>query len=234
MSWATMTNSRTPSAASSSGFGHHFFDRLGGVLAAHFGNRAKRTQPVAALGDLQKGEMPRRDPQPRPVRQRPRRSRLKDGPLFVEAADQAVGHLGHLFAAEDADQVVDFGMVSSRASFSRSARQPETITPRVSPCCFRSSISRIVAYDSSRARSMKPQVLTTTKSAPTRLVHQPIAVQLQQAQHPLAVDQVLGAAQADEGVGPFFGARVLSRGSGNLGPGRTIDDGQQTDNSAKD
>ena len=47
---------------------------------------------------------------------------------------------------------------------------------------------------------MKPQVLTTTKSAPSRLVHQPVAVELQQAQHPLAVDQVLGAAEADEGV----------------------------------
>ena len=46
------------------GFGEHFFDRLGGVLAAHLGNRAERTQPVAAFGDLQKGEVPRRDPQP--------------------------------------------------------------------------------------------------------------------------------------------------------------------------
>ena len=48
---------------------------------------------------------------------------------------------------------------------------------------------------------MKPQVLTTTKSAPVGLVDQLVAVELQQAEHPLAVDEVLGAAEADEGVG---------------------------------
>ena len=46
------------------GLGDHFFDRLGGVLAAHLGDRAERAQPVAAFGDLEIGEMPRRDPQP--------------------------------------------------------------------------------------------------------------------------------------------------------------------------
>ena len=51
---------------------------------------------------------------------------------------------------------------------------------------------------------MKPQVLTMTKSVPSGSCNQPIAVELQQAQHPLAVDQVLGAAQADEGVGALW------------------------------
>ena len=32
---------------------------------------------------------------------------LKHGPLLVQPADQPVGHLGHLLAAEDADQVID-------------------------------------------------------------------------------------------------------------------------------
>ena len=65
------------------------------------------------------------------------------------------------------------------------------------------SISSIAANDSSRARSMNPQVLTTTKSAPVGSWHQLVAVQLQQTQHPLAVDEVLGTAEADEGVGAF-------------------------------
>ena len=47
---------------------------------------------------------------------------------------------------------------------------------------------------------MKPQVLTTTKSAPSGSLHQLVAVELQQAEHPLAVDEVLRAAEADEAV----------------------------------
>ena len=59
---------------------------------------------------------------------------------------------------------------------------------------------------------MKPQVLTTTKSAPLRLVHQLVAVELQQAEHPLAVDEVLRAAEADEGVAALrCAARKLIR-----------------------
>ena len=38
-----------------------------------------------------------------------------------------------------------------------------------------------------------------------RLVDQLVAVELQQAEHPLAVDEVLRAAEADEGVGAFVG-----------------------------
>ena len=54
----------------------------------------------------------------------------------------------------------------SRPSFCRSARQPDTITPRVPPCFLRSSISLIAAYDSAREASMNAQVLTTTRSDP--------------------------------------------------------------------
>ena len=103
------------------GFGDDFFDRLGGVLAAHLGDRAERAEPVAAFGDLQEGEVPRRDPQPGRVGQRLRRRRVEDGPLFVEPADQPVGDLGDLLAAEDADQVVDPGPLD-RAALPSAAR----------------------------------------------------------------------------------------------------------------
>ncbi len=61
---------------------------------------------------------------------------------------------------------------------------------------------------------MKPQVLTTAKSAPRGSVDQLVAVQLQQAEHPLAVDEILWAAEADERVAALRGAaRKLSRKS---------------------
>ena len=183
------------------GLGDDFFDRLGGVLAAHLGDRAERAQPVAAFGDLQKREVPRRDPQPGRVGQRMRRRRLEHGPLLGEPAEQPVGDLGDLLAAEDADEVID--LRAARRAATPSAARPGSRTrsrPAARPCRFSSSISSIAANDSCRAASMKPQVLTTTKSAPVRLVHQLVAVELQQAEHPLAVDEVLRAAQADEAV----------------------------------
>ena len=59
------------------GLGDDLFDRLGGVLAAHLRDRAERAEPVAALGDLQVREMPRRDPQPGGVGQRMGRRRVE-------------------------------------------------------------------------------------------------------------------------------------------------------------
>ncbi|GBD37172.1 hypothetical protein HRbin36_02302 [bacterium HR36] len=47
----------------------------------------------------------------------------------------------------------------------RSAKQPATTTARTRPRRFNSSISRITASDSCRAASIKPQVLTMTRSA---------------------------------------------------------------------
>ena len=42
------------------------------------------------------------------IRQRRRRRRLKNAALFVQPADQPVGHLGDRFAAENPHQVIDF------------------------------------------------------------------------------------------------------------------------------
>ena len=62
---------------------------------------------------------------------------------------------------------------------------------------------------------MNPQVLTTTSSAPSGCGNHPVAVQLQQPGHPLAIDEILGAAEADQGEGAgggFLGARTHWRG----------------------
>ncbi len=79
------------------------------MLAAHPRDRAERAQPVAAFGDLEEREVPRRDPQPGRVGQRVRRRRVEHGPLLSKSAQQPVGDLRNFLATEDADQVVDPG-----------------------------------------------------------------------------------------------------------------------------
>ena len=207
-----MFSSRTPSAASSlasamtSSIGFvACLPRILGIAQ----NVHSRSQPSEIF---KKREVPRRDPQPVAIRQRPRRRGAKDRPLLVQPADQPVGDLGHLLAAEHADQVVDLrarrpAALPCRARPGSRRRSRPAMCPRR----FSSSISWIVANDSCRARSMNPQVLTTTKSAPCGSRTSSIAVELQQPQHPLAIDEVLGAAEADEGVRAFALARRGNR-----------------------
>ena len=183
------------------GFGHDVFHRLGGVLAAHLRNRAERAQPVAAFGDLQKGEVPRRDPQPVAIVQRPRRGRLKHRPLLVQPADQPIGHLGHLLAAEDAHQVVDLGQrlqqlfllaLGQAAGDDHAADVPLAL--QLEHLVDRGV--RLVAGPLDEAAGVDDDEIGAG-----RLADQLVAVELQQAEHPLAVDQILGAAEADERIG---------------------------------
>ena len=61
---------------------NHFLDRLGDVLAAHLRDGAVGAEAVAALADLQVGEVPRRDPQAGGVFERAHRSGAEQRPLF--------------------------------------------------------------------------------------------------------------------------------------------------------
>ena len=109
MSWATITSSRTPSAASSRASASTSSIGLVACLPRILGiaqNVHSRSQPSEIF---KKGKVPRRDPQPVAIRQRRDWRRLEHGPLLVEPADQPIGDLGHLLAAKDADQMVDVG-----------------------------------------------------------------------------------------------------------------------------
>ena len=57
----------------------------------------------------------------------------------------------------------------------------------------------MTASDSCRAGSMKPQVLTTTTSAPSASGVEGVAVLGELAEHALGIDEVLRTAEADEG-----------------------------------
>ena len=146
---------------------HHLLDRLGGVLAAHLGNRAERAQPIAAFGDLQVGEMAGRDSQSIGVGQSADRGRPEDGPLLPLIPDQPIGDPRDFLTTEDAHQLVDL-----RPTFQQFLLLPFGQTPRHDdaarpPLPLQPNISSIAANDSSRAASMNPHVFTTTKSAPS-------------------------------------------------------------------
>ena len=207
-----MISSRTPSAASSRASAMTSSIGLVACLPRILGiaqNVQSRSQPseifrnAKCLGVIRSRAR---------VGQRLCRRRLKDDPLLVQPADQPVGDLGDFLAAEDADQVVDLGHVR-RAALPSAARpgSPRRSRPAVRPAALSSSISSIAPNDSCRACSMKPQVLTIDEIGPFRLVDQLVAVELQQPEHPLAVDQILGTAQADEAVLPLHERRIAGR-----------------------
>ncbi len=182
------------------GLGHHFLHRLRVMFAAHFGNCAERTQPVAAFGDFQKREVPRRDPHAGCVGQRMRRGGVEDRPLFFESAQEPVGHLGDLLATEDADQVVDL-----RARIEQRLVLPLGEAARDDHAAkFAAAFEVEHLVDGGErflpGRLDEPARVDDGEVGAARIVDQLVAVELQQAEHPLAVDQVLGAAKADECV----------------------------------
>ena len=182
------------------GLGDDFLDRLGGVLAAHLRNRTERAEPIAALGNLQVREVLRRDPQTVAVGQCTNRRGSEHGPLLVEVPDQAVGDAGDLFAAEDADEVVDAGTVFEQLLFLSLGQAAGD------DHAARAALLLEGQHFVDRRKRLGPGPFDEAarvdddEIGPVRVAHQVVAVDLQQAQHPLAIDGVFRAAETDEGV----------------------------------
>ena len=182
----------------------HALDRLGHVLAAHVGNRAEGAKPVAPFGDLEVGEVPRRDAQPGAIVLGLHGRGSKKRALFAQAAQKAIGNLGDLFAAEDADHLVNLGKLL----------QQHVLLP------FRQAAGDDHAAHAAVALALEHFLDDRTGFLPGRvdepagvhdhqvgvlpLRHQREPILRQEPEHPLGIDQVLGAAQADEGQGPFY------------------------------
>ena len=147
--------------------------------------------------------MPRRDPQPLAIGKRLRRRGLKHGALLVEPADQPVGDFRHLLAAEHADDVIDLrALVEQRLFLALGQAAGNDHAPRAA------AAFQLEHFVDRRIRFLagpfdEPAGVDDDEIGPLRLVDQPVAVQLQQAEHPLAVDQILRAAEADEGISAF-------------------------------
>ena len=63
------------------------------------------------------------------------------------------------------------------------------------------------------AASIKPQVLTMARSAPSGSGTRRVAGLVQQIEHLLAVDQILGAAKRNQGKGFFHSSFLIFFGS---------------------
>src|SRR5205807_8283338 len=79
------------------------------VLAAHLGDCAERTEPVAPLGDLEVGVVTRGDPHPGGVFESPDGGRAEDAPLLALLGDGPIDDADDLLAAEHADDLIDLG-----------------------------------------------------------------------------------------------------------------------------
>jgi hypothetical protein len=186
-------------------FLHNRFDRLGGVLAAHLRDRTEGAQPIATFRDLQVTKVLRRDAQAIGIGEGPNRRRLKDRALFFEVTDQAIGDLGDFVTAEHAHQVIDAGAFDQQfffLSFGQAARDNHTARTASG---FElehlvDSRERLVARPLDEAAGVHDH-----KVGAVRVIDQSITVDLKQAEHALAVDQVFRTPQAHKGVAAFGG-----------------------------
>ncbi len=206
------------------GLGEHFFHGLGRVLAAHLGNRAKRAKPVATLGNFQIREMPRSDSQTIAIGKRPDRRRLKYQPLFVESVDESIGDFGHLLSAKHADQVVDVraaveqGLLFALGEATGNDHAAGAAAPLEREHFF-DRPERFIARPLDESAGVDDHEVGSLG-----LRRQAIAVELQQAEHALAIDQIFRAAEADKRI-----ASLVATGAGStLGGGTGGLDDRQT------
>ena len=123
---------------------------------------------------------------------------MKHHPLLLQTAQQPVGHLRDLLAAEHADQVIDL-----RPRFEQRLALPLGQTARDDHALELAAPFEVEHLIDGGKRLLprgldKPARVHDRKISPPRIIDQLIAIELQQPQHPLAVDEILRAAQADE------------------------------------
>ena len=185
-------------------------DRLAGVRPANAGDRAKAAQAVASLGDLQKREVPRRDAQPAGVLQRPHRRRLEEDAAIIRRQgcttavyEEASGGNADLVAGEDAHQLIDVGMPRQQVlavSLGQAAGDDDPAEAAL-PLQLQHFADDGVGFVAGVADESAG--VDDDEIRPLRFGHHAIAIQPQQAGHPLAVHEVLGAAQANQGIRAF-------------------------------
>ena len=139
------------------------------------------------------------------VGQRPAGGRAEHGPLLEQPAEQPVGRRGDLVAGENADQLIDVRDTAEQAllvAFRQAAGDDHAAAAAraLQPQHLLDRLVRFLAGVADESAGVDDHQI-----GPVRLADQPVAVQLQQPGHPLAVDEVLRAAEADQGVGALGG-----------------------------
>src|SRR5262249_49411453 len=118
--------------------------------------------------------------------------------LFHKPAEQAVGNFRDMLAAEDSDEVIDIWARLEQRIFLalREAAGYDHAAQFALAFQVEHFIDRRKRFGSSRFN--KTTRIDDGEVGAFRVVHQLIAIELQQAEHPLAVDEVLRAAKADK------------------------------------
>ena len=224
MSWATIISSRTPSAASSRASATTSSIGLVTCLPRICGiaqNVHSRSQPSEIFRNAKcRGVIRSRAVSG----QRVSRGRVEHHPLLVQPAQQPIGNLGDFLAAEDADQVIDSRSIHEQRLFlplGQAARHDHA--PQ-----FAAAFQLQHLVDGGErflpGRLDEAAGVDDHEVGAARIVDQLVAVELQQPQHPLAVDEVLRAAEADKGVAAFGrAARELGGEGGGHGAVETIE-----------
>ncbi len=205
------------------GLGHDHLDRFRDVLAAHLGDRTERAGAVATFRDFEIRVVPRRDPQPGAIVQGGDRRRPKQLALLAGSANQVVGHAVDLVAAENSDDVIDLGQLVEQC---RAKPLRQTAGDNHAP---RSSGLLEVEHLADHGFRLGPRAFDEAarvhddEIGTVGIADQRVAIERQCAQHLLAVDQVLGTTEADEGITPLGVAvaggrlgRTLGRNDGQL------------------
>ena len=190
------------------GLADHLLDRLGGMLAPHLRDRAEGAGAIAALGDLEVGHVPRRDPHPARVVEGAGGGGAKDAPLVAKAADEPFGRAGDLVPREDADHGIHSGQFGEQrlllplgetaghdhaAGAARPLQVEHLVDRRI----------RLLAGGVDEGAGVHDHDVGAL-----RLADELPAVLAEQAEHPLAVDEVLRAAEAHHGKRAAAGGRV--------------------------
>ena len=142
--------------------------------------------------------MPRRDPKPGAVVLGVDRGGTEQGPLLVQAAQDAVGDLDDLLAAEDADHLVDVRNLLKQLVLLPLGQAAGDDHP------LDAAVALAVEHlPDDPARFLpggvdEPAGVDDHQVGRLPLGHQRVAVLGQQPEHPLGIDEVLGAAEADE------------------------------------
>ena len=123
----------------------------------------------------------------------------------MQTAEQPVGHFCHRLAPEHAHQVVDLRALLEQGlflAFGQAAGDDHPFRPAT-------ALEREHVVDG--PIGLLPGLLDESAGVDHDQIgavgfgHEPIPVKLQQSKHPLAIDEVLRAAEADKGVGALLG-----------------------------
>ena len=143
------------------------------------------------------------NPQTVVIRQCPYRRGLKHIPLFCQIAQQTIGHLSHMLAAEYTYQRVDLGPVFEHLLALPFRQATGHNHPPGTPAVFQRQhlVDGLVGFLAGLFNESTG--IDDNKVSSCGFVYQLVTVQLQQTQHPFAVDQVFRAAETDKGIRAF-------------------------------